>query len=275
MSWKGTNMRVISLLMIIYMFFLSGCAKKSDNIYMGIEEKDVTETYVIRQTEEETTDNDYSIDKNDVKYFIDDSHFYDDAEGVDFAAFAEEEEDYHIRILNAFLSDDLEDFGDYYCQDAQKRELEERWNFCIEIHGSDPSDLTYMCIEVELTNNSNENKEICLRESMMLYTRVEDIRGKDFNLTDKRVDNYITPYTELMFDSDKKKDENKGMYFLLLSAGETITTKSVYIFDKRYSENELYICLHMDEGEENTKYNCIFPPTAKTTKFLKVNLQEK
>ena len=118
-------MRVISLLMIIYMFFLSGCAKKNDNIYMGIEEKDITETYVISQAEEETTDNDYSIDKNLVEYFIDDSHFYDNEDGIDFAGFNEKEEKYHVKILNVYISDNLEDFGEYFSSDNIKGSIED------------------------------------------------------------------------------------------------------------------------------------------------------
>ena len=271
--FKGGNMKSKVFILLLCISILSGCVKESDNTYRGVYEKDTTEKYVVQQTTTAAT-NDDSIEKEDAKKYIDDSHFYDDTEGVDFASFEEEKENYHIRILNAFISDNLEDFGDYFCEDNVKGDIEYAKNFCIERLGYDADDLTYMCVQVELTNNSNENAAFPVSHSLRWYSRVEDIRGKEWDLADKRIE-YLMPYTELWYDSPKKEDGVQNYYSLLLSAGETVTTKCVYVFDKKCLENELYLCLHLDEGEENIKYNCIFPPTAKTTKFLKINLQEK
>ena len=70
-------------------------------------------------------------------------------------------------------------------------------------------------------------------ESFVWCSRINDIRGQEFELPDMRVDT-TRPCTELWYDSTKKENE----------------------------------------GEYNTKYNCKFPPTAKTTKYLKINLNE-
>lgn len=266
-------MRVIAFLVIIYIFFLSGCVKESDNIYKGIEEKDITETYVVRQTEEETTDSDYSIDKNLVRYFIDDSHFYDNEDGVDFAGFDETEEKYHVKILNAYISDNLEEFGEYYSNDHVKDSIADSVRWCIESRGYDEEDLTYMCVQVEITNKSAGNAVLYMNHSFRYVSRINDMRGQEFGLTDMRVE-LVSPSTELLYDSTKKENEGKQYYYLSLSAGETETTNCVYIFSKKLLGNDLYLELHFDKGEYNTKYNCTFPPTAKTTKYLKINLKE-
>lgn len=266
-------MRVIALLVIIYMFFLSGCVKKSDNLYMGIEEKDITEAYVIRQTEEETTDSDYSIDKNLVEYFIDDSHFYDNEDGIDFAGFDQKEEKYHVKILNAYISDNPKDFGEYFSSDSVKGRIEEAKRYCIESKGYEEADLTYMCIQMEITNNSTGNVVLPMSKSFRWASRINDIRGQEFELADMRVESAM-PFGELWYDSTKKENEGKQYYFCSLSAGETETTNCVYIFSKKLLGKDLYLELHWDEGEYNTKYNCKFPPTAKTTKYLKINLNE-
>lgn len=267
-------MRVIALIMIIYMCcFLSGCVKESDNIYIGIEEKDATETYEVCQTEEETTDSDYSIDKNLVRYFIDDSHFYDNEDGVDFAGFDETEEKYHIKILNAYISDNLGDFGEYYSNDHVKDRIADSVRWCIESRGYDEEDLTYMCVQVEITNKSAGNAVFPMSKSFRYVSRISDMRGQEFELPDMRVE-HVSPSTELSYDSTKKENEGKQYYYLSLSAGETETTNCVYIFSKKLLGMDLYLELHLDEGEYNTKYNCTFPPTAKTTKYLKINLKE-
>ena len=103
-------MKPIALILILCLTVLSGCVKKSDNTYNGVEEKETTEKYIVNQVPEETTDNvldSDSIDKELVDSFIDDSHFYDSEEGVDFAGFDEEHENYHIKILDAYIYDDL------------------------------------------------------------------------------------------------------------------------------------------------------------------------
>lgn len=267
----------LKILIIVLFFFISilpGCVREADNTYKGVAEKDTTEKFIVRQTSESTTDNDYSIEKKDAEKYIDDSHFYDTAEGVDFASFGEEKENYHIKITDAFISDNLEDFGDYFGENPVRGDIEYAKNFCMERLGYDAANLTYMCVQVELTNNSNENTTFPVSQSLRWYSRVEDTRGKEWNLADKRIDMSM-PYSELWYDSTKKEDGVKNYYSLLLSAGETITAKCVYVFDKSCLKNELYLCLHLDDGEENIKYNCTFPPTAKTTKFLKINLQEK
>ena len=242
-------MRVIALLMTVYLIFLSGCAKKSDNLYMGIEEKDITETYIIRQTEEETTDNDYSIDKNLVKYFVDDSHFYDNEDGLDFAGFNETNEKYHVKILDAYTSDNPEDFGEYFSSDKVKGILESRKNFCIDM------------------------AVLPMSQSFKWVSRINDARGQEFGLADKRVESK-NPSTELLYDSAKKKNEGKQYYFLSLSPGETETTNCVQTFNKKLLNDDLYFELHWDKEEYNNKYHCTFPPTAETTKFLKINLRE-
>ena len=180
-------MRVIALLMTVYLIFLSGCAKKSDNIYMGIEEKDNTETYTIRQTEEETTDNSNSIDKNLVKYFIDDSHFYDNEEGIDFAGFDETNEKYHVKILDAYTSDKPEDFGEYFSGDIVKGRLEEMKNFCMDI-GYEEADLTYLCVKIEITNNSAGNAVLPIGNAFEYVSRINDKRGQKFGLADMRIE---------------------------------------------------------------------------------------
>ena len=81
-------MKTIALILVLCLTILSGCVKKSDNTYNGVEEKETTEKYIVNQVPEETTDNEAdsdSIDKELIEYFIDDSHFYDSDEGVDFA----------------------------------------------------------------------------------------------------------------------------------------------------------------------------------------------
>lgn len=266
-------MRGIILIVIIYICILSGCAKKSDNTYMGIEEKDVTETYVQRQTKEKTTDSEYSIDKQMVKFFIDDSHFYDSRDGVDFAGFNEKNENYHVKILNAYTSDNLEDFGEYFCSDSVKGEIEEMKRFCVERMGYEEEDLTYMCVKVEITNNSSENVVLPMGNSFKYRSRINDIRGQEFGLANMRVE-YDAPYSEFWYDSTKKESGAKSGYYLLLQAGETETTNIVYISSKKSLKNDLYLCLHEDDGEYNEKYKCEFPPTSKTTKFLKINLQD-
>ena len=265
-------MRVIALLMTVYLIFLSGCAKKSDNLYMGIEEKDITETYIIRQTEEETTDNDYSIDKNLVKYFVDDSHFYDNEDGLDFAGFNETNEKYHVKILDAYTSDNPEDFGEYFSSDKVKGILESRKNFCIDM-GWEETDITYLCVKIEITNNSTENAVLPMSQSFKWVSRINDARGQEFGLADKRVESK-NPSTELLYDSAKKKNEGKQYYFLSLSPGETETTNCVQTFNKKLLNDDLYFELHWDKEEYNNKYHCTFPPTAETTKFLKINLRE-
>ncbi len=266
-------MRVIAVLLItVYMFFLSGCAKESDNIYMGIEEKDITETYTIRQTEEETTDSGNSIDKNLVKYFVDDSHFYDNEEGIDFAGFDETNEKYHVKILDAYTSDNLEDFGEYFSRDNVKRRLDEMKNFCMDI-GYEEEDLTYLCVKIEITNNSTANAVLPMSKSFRWVSRINDERGQKFGLSDKRVES-TNPSTEFSYDSTKKENEGKQYYFLSLPAGETETTNCVYIFSKKLLNDDLYFELHWDKEEYNNKYHCTFPPTAETTKFLKINLRE-
>ncbi len=265
-------MRVIALL-IVYMFFLSGCAKKSDNIYMGIEEKDITETYTICQTEEKTTDNDYSIDKTLVRYFVDDSHFYDNEEGIDFAGFDETNEKYHVKILDAYISDNLDDFGEYFSSDNVKRSIEGSKNFCIERLGYEEADLTYLCVKIEITNNSTANAVLPMSKSFRWVSRINDERGQKFGLSDKRVES-TNPSTEFSYDSTKKENEGKQYYFLSLPAGETETTNCVYIFSKKLLNDDLYFELHWDKEEYNNKYHCTFPPTAETTKFLKINLRE-
>lgn len=266
-------MRVIAFLVIIYILFLSGCVKESDNIYKGIEEKDATETYVVRQTEEETTDSDYSIDKNLVRYFIDDSHFYDNEDGVDFAGFDETEEKYHVKILNAYISDNPEVFGEYFSSDDIKGRIEEAKRYCIESRGYEEEDLTYMCVQMEITNNSTGNAVLPMGNTFKWVSRIDDIRGQEFELADMRVET-SRPFGEFWYDSTKKENEGKQYYYLSLSAGETETTNCVYIFSKKLLGNDLYLELHFDKGEYNTKYNCTFPPTAKTTKYLKINLKE-
>lgn len=266
-------MRVIALLMIIYMFFLSGCVKKSDNTYMGIEEKNITETYVTRQTEEETKDNDYSIDKNLVRYFIDDSHFYDNEDGIDFAGFGEKEEKYHAKILNAHISDNPEDFGEYFSSDNIKGRLEDAKRYCIESRGYEESELAYMCVQMEITNNSTGNVVLNIGNAFKLVSRINDTRGQEFELADMRVE-YAMPFGEFWYDSTKKENEENKYYYFSLSAGETETMNCVYIFSKKILGKDLYLELHWDNGEYNTKYNCTFPPTAKTTKYLKINLKE-
>ncbi len=265
-------MRVIALLVTVYLIFLSGCAKKSDNSYMGIEEKDITETYTIRQTEEETTDNDYSIDKILVKYFIDDSHFYDNEKGIDFAGFDETNEKYHVKILDAYTSDNPEDFGEYFSGDNVKRRLEEMKNSCIDT-GYEEADLTYLCVKIEITNNSTGNAVLSMGNSFKYVSRINDERGQEFGLADMRIE-FTNPHTEFMYDSAKKENEGRQYYYLSLSAGETETTNCVYIFSKKLLEDDLYLELHRDKGEYNSKYHCTFPTTAETTKFLKINLRE-
>lgn len=266
-------MKKIALIVILCIGILSGCVSKSENTYRGVEENDATEKYNVNKNTEEITDNDYSIDKEIVRDFIDDSHCYDNIEGINFAGYDEEEEKYHIKILNAYTSDDLEDFGEYFCSERIKGQIEIARNFCIE-RGYTDEDLTYMCVQAEITNNFNESKTLYMSKSLRWVSRINDTCGQEWNLPDKRID-YEMPYTELWYDSSKKEDEGQGYYHLSLSAGETITTNCVYIFDKSRLESEIYLQLHLDEGAYNTKYNCVFPPTNETTKFLKINLQDK
>ena len=107
-----------------------------------------------------------------------------------------------------------------------------------------------------------------------MFTRINDKRGLDYNLADKYI-TFATAYNEFRYDSTKKENEGKSYYFITLSAGETITTNCVYIMRREFLDNELYFKLHEDEGEYSMKYKCVLPPTAETTKFLKINLQEK
>ena len=131
----------------------------------------------------------------------------------------------------------------------------------------------YMCVQIEITNKSNGQITVPMSHSFRWRSRIKDIRGQEFGLADMRVE-YEMPYSELWYDSTKKENEGKQYYSLSLSAGETETTNCVYFLNKKSLENDLYLMLHMDEGEYNNKYHCKFPPNAKTTKFLKINLKE-
>lgn len=267
-------MRVIVL--IICIIILSGCAKKKDNTYVGVEEKATTEKIrdISQKQTEKETENDYSISKEMVELYIDDSHFYDYDEGINFANENETEEKFHVKVLEAYTSDELKDFGEYFCTDKIKERIEEQREFCVSGKGYNDFDLTYMCVKIELTNISEEDMQLCVGNCLNVYTRIYDERGKEFNLADKYID-LPTAYNEFRYDSSKKVSEGNEYYFLSLSAGETITTNCVYIMRKDFLDDELYLGLHLDEGEYNRKYNCIFPPTAETTKFLKINLQDK
>lgn len=268
-------MRAKVWILIFFIGILSGCSKKSDNIY-----KDVGETATTReiknipqQQTEKATENNYSMDKENVKYYIEDSHFYDVEEGIDFACEHEEEEKFHIRILNAYTSDNLQDFGEYFCESEITGSIEEALNWCEWANDYSDLDLTYMCVQVEITNKTSEREDLDVLDSLRVFTRINDERGKEYGLADKYI-SFATAYNEIWYDSTKKENEKKSYYLLHLSAGETITTNCVYIMRKEFLDDELYLNLHQDEGEYNNKYMCVFPPTAKTTKFLKINLKE-
>ena len=133
--------------------------------------------------------------------------------------------------------------------------------------------MIYMSVQVELTNISEDDIRLCMQNYLRVYTRIYDESGKDFDLSDKYI-NMATVNSEFWYDSPKKENEENQYYFVTLSSGETITTNCVYIMRKEFLDDELYIELHEDDGEFNMKYNCVFPPTAETTKFLKINLRE-
>ena len=266
-------MRVTVIILILSICVIAGCAKKEDNEYVGVGEKVTTDEIkdMEQQQTEKATEDDYSIDKEMVQYYIDDSHFYNSDDGISFALENETEEKFNINILDAYISDNLESFGEYFEDDIIKGEIEEAKK-SLDRKGYNDEDITYMCVEVELTNISKEDIYLCMNLYLQVFTRIYDESGKDFGLTDRYID-MATAYTEFWYDSSKKENEEGEYYFVTLSSGETITTKCVYILRKEFSDDELYLKLHVDEGEYNTKYNCVFPPNAETTKFLKINLR--
>ena len=267
-------MRAIVCIFILSILILSGCARKSDNVYQDVGEIATTREIkeIPQQKTEKATENNDTIDKENIKFYIDDSHFYDNEEGIDFAGFDETNEKYHVKILDAYTSDNLEDFGEYFSSDKVKGILESRKNFCIDM-GWEETDITYLCVKIEITNNSTENAVLPMSQSFKWVSRINDERGQEFGLVDMRVES-TSPSTELRYDSAKKENEGKQYYFLSLPAGETETTNCVYIFSKKLLNDDLYFELHWDKEEYNNKYHCTFPPTAETTKFLKINLRE-
>ncbi len=180
--------------------------------------------------------------------------------------------EYHVKILDAYTSDNPEDFGEYFSRDNIKGRLEEMKNSCIDT-GYEESDLTYLCVKIEITNNSAANAVLSMFDSFRWISRINDERGQEFGLANMRIE-LTRPHTELRYDSEKKENEGKQYYFLSLPAGETETTNCVYIFSKKLLNDDLYFELHWDKEEYNNKYHCTFPPTAETTKFLKINLRE-
>ena len=120
-------MRVIVMIMFLYICIIAGCAKKEDNKYVGIDEKTVTNEIndISQQPTEKPIEDEYSIDKENVKLYIDDSHFYDNDEGINFAMENEKEEKCHIRILDAYTSDNLNSFGNYFDNNIITEEIEE------------------------------------------------------------------------------------------------------------------------------------------------------
>ena len=265
-------MRAIVCIFILSILILSGCARKSDNVYQDVGEIATTREIkeIPQQKTEKATENNDTIDKENIKFYIDDSHFYDTEEGFDFAREYSEDEKFHIRILDAYTSDNLEDFGEYFCGGRVKGSIEEALDWCDWALGD--LDLTYMCVQVELTNKSTEKEDFRL-QPFHIFTRIKDERGKDYGLADKYI-SFATAYNEFWNDSANKVDEVKNSNLLHLSAGEVITTSCVFIMRKEFLDDELYLCLHQDEGEYNNKYKCVFPTTAKTTKFLKINLRD-
>ena len=200
-------MRIAVLILFLCIAVLSGCAKKDDNTYVGVEEKETT--IEIINTPYQPTENDDSIDKEKVKLYIDDSHFYDYDEGINFAEEYEKKEKFHIKVLEAYSSDNLIDFGEYFNSSIIKEEIEENINQCIERKGYSTDDITYMCVKVEITNKSSEKVNLCLGNYLKVFTRLHDERGKEFKLADKYI-SLATANSEFWYDSPKKENEKNN-----------------------------------------------------------------
>lgn len=267
------NKRIIFILVCAVV--LTGCSNLEKKQITSVEELETKGTMAVResntQKETEASETLNGVDKEKVEWYIGDSHFYDEKDGVDFL-FSEigQNEKYHITILDAWCTNDLAECGEYFVEDS-KRIMEMR-NSAKEAFRVKDEDIIYLCAKIQLTNREDKETQVDMGY-FLPHIRIPDDRLVEYGLADAYVD-FPLVHTELRYDYEKKK-AGKSYYFFNMQPGETTEPITiVYLIEKEKALGDLYLVLNLGSPKYNSKFRCNFPPDDEDTKFLKINLRE-
>ena len=234
---------------------LTGCAKEREtNQLQNVEEKVTTEKTTSTPTTEQSQEESYKTEwaENDytLSYYLPDKYFYD-VEEMDF--FSTWLEKCHIKVLDAFVTEDLAEAGSYFVENQAW--IQEFLDAGME---RDPSaEPVYLAVKVELTNLEEEMISFCMAD-LDCYMRVFDDSMVQYGVSDTRTTgNRFTSelFYDLGFDTAGKR-----YYYVDMEPGKTITTTILYLIYKEDAQKDLYLQLggHIT-GEYDSKLGRVMP----------------
>lgn len=273
---KYADKKFIFIHMIMFAIVCSilfmGCSNLKENQTRGVEEPEtegnITASVSNSQKETEVLETLNGVDKEMVAAYIDDSHFYDEKDGVDFV-YSINDKKYHITILDAWCTDNLAECGEYFINNPS--DIPEMRKYITELHGIKDENISYLCLKIQLTNKENTETEFCIKNFMPLV-RTADDRLTEYGLADAYIDLPLI-YSELWYDYSEKKS-GKSSYFFDIQPEETTEAMTVvYLVEKGKISGNWYLGLNLGKPKYNSKFRCNFPPDDENVKFLKINLR--
>lgn len=262
---------------IIFIFVcavvLTGCSNLQKNQIRNVEEVETVEITAVREsnTQEETNISDTlnGVKKEMVECYIDNSHFYDEKDGIDFCYFFDKKK-YHIVVQDAYYTDDLTKCGEYFVEHST--DILEIRKYVLEHGLADDENLTYLCVKIQLTNKEDILTEFSI-SNLKPYSRIKDNRLVEYGLADAYVEPALI-YSESWYDYSKKKSSKQAHFFDMQPGETTDVITMVYLIEKEKVTEDLYLTLNLGTPIYNGKFQCNFPPDDEDTKFLKINLRE-
>lgn len=250
---------------------LTGCVSKEGNFLQNVEERETIATERIEQ-ETKQQENEMEllngVDTQRIRYYIDDTHFYDGENEIEFRD--QKHNLWKIKITDAYISDNLDNFGTYFV--SRQDEMEEVMQYLIDTYGYQRKELTYLGAKITITNQEESIKE-CFVSDFDPWLRISDDSFVQYGLADK----YIQPaciYSELWYDYYGQK-AGKSYYCFDAQPGINNEMMLVWIIEKALvDKKELYMLLNMTQGNWDSKWKCQLPPTDEDTKFLKIRIRE-
>ena len=251
---------------------LSGCTQYSGAKNMAKVEEAV-ETLPMETIDVEK----YKDQELSLANYLPDSYYCDEDERDFFSANnKKKEEDYHIKITDAYVTDDYTNGGEYFTKKGDW--VQENLDFLKRSHTeAELNKLRYYFITFELTNLADTMESFCILD-VQLVERVPD----DRYVADFGVGSSYTTYWlgECRYVTDKTPDpDSKGKSYYLneIKQGETLTFTCMYMDILDYQNHDLYLRLSsVYPGREDPKTGIVMPDSNSPVRFLKVNnLQER